>query len=105
MVLSGRRGWRSICVSGIVGTIFRYDPTPSSIVLPLVHVLLNKRRGRRVMAQNKIEKCAHPGCECTAQQGSKYCSPYCEIAGDVSSIACECGHAECTVGATAKATG
>jgi len=30
------------------------------------------------MAEKKIEKCAHPGCNCPAAPGSKYCGAYCE---------------------------
>jgi len=30
------------------------------------------------MAEKKIEKCAHPGCNCPAAEGSKYCGAYCE---------------------------
>jgi hypothetical protein len=30
------------------------------------------------MAEKKIEKCAHPGCNCPAAKGSKYCGTYCE---------------------------
>jgi len=46
------------------------------------------------MAEKK-DKCAHPGCECSVAEGSKYCSPYCESVGSRVSIACECGHAGC----------
>jgi len=53
------------------------------------------------MAEKKPEKCAHPGCECTAAKDSKYCSEYCEmVAVNHLSIACECGHAECAAGET-----
>jgi hypothetical protein len=47
------------------------------------------------MAEKKALKCAHPGCECPVAKGSKYCSPYCESAGTLMSIACNCGHSEC----------
>jgi hypothetical protein len=32
------------------------------------------------------EKCAHPACDCPAQEGEKYCSPYCHDAGDLTEI-------------------
>jgi hypothetical protein len=41
------------------------------------------------MAEKKIEKCAHPGCNCPTAQGNKYCSDYCESIGKQPSIACE----------------
>jgi len=47
------------------------------------------------MAQKKSGKCAHPGCECPVAEGSMYCSRYCESAGTLLSIACNCGHSEC----------
>ena len=28
------------------------------------------------MAEKKAGKCAHPGCECRAPKGTKFCSPY-----------------------------
>jgi hypothetical protein len=46
------------------------------------------------MATNP-EKCAHPSCQCTATEGSKYCSTYCEGEAKTSDIICSCGHAEC----------
>ncbi len=57
------------------------------------------------MTEKKIEKCAHPGCNCPAAQGAKYCSDYCESIGKQPSIACECGHAECAAGETVGSTG
>jgi hypothetical protein len=30
------------------------------------------------MAEKKIEKCAHPGCNCPAAPSSQYCGAYCE---------------------------
>jgi hypothetical protein len=50
------------------------------------------------MAETKVEKCAHPGCNCPVSKGGKYCSDYCESIGKQSSIACECGHAGCGTG-------
>ena len=41
------------------------------------------------------EKCAHPACNCPAPQGEKYCSGYCHDAGDLTELACNCGHAGC----------
>ena len=55
------------------------------------------------MAEKKIEKCAHPGCECTVPKGSKYCSPYCEGVGNRPAIACNCGHTKCAAGETVNA--
>lgn len=46
---------------------------------------------------DKKNKCAHPACDCTVPDGTKYCSPYCDDAGDTTEIACNCGHASCTV--------
>ena len=43
------------------------------------------------------KKCAHPSCKCQAEEDSKYCSPYCEAAGDTTEIACNCGHSNCGV--------
>jgi acetone carboxylase gamma subunit len=52
------------------------------------------------MAKEKTGKCTHPGCECPVPKGSRYCSTYCESAGNRLSIACECGHAECAASET-----
>lgn len=57
------------------------------------------------MAEKKVQECAHPGCNCTAPKGSKYCSDYCEASADRPSIACECGHVECAGAETASASG
>src|SRR6266700_2830993 len=65
--------------------------------------VLRKRGKERPMAERKLEKCAHPGCECTVQKGTKYCSEYCESIADRPSIACECGHAQCAAGEAAGA--
>jgi hypothetical protein len=53
------------------------------------------------MADSNTKKCAHPGCNCHAAEGSKYCGAYCEGAAGRPSVQCECGHAGCTPGATA----
>jgi hypothetical protein len=47
------------------------------------------------MSETKVEKCAHPGCDCTVEKGKEYCSDYCESLGKQPSIACECEHAGC----------
>ena len=47
--------------------------------------------------------CAHGVCNCPAEQGSDYCSPYCEEVGhttnktldDAEEIICDCGHPTC----------
>lgn len=41
------------------------------------------------------KKCEHPACACPASADSDYCSTYCEGAGDISDITCNCGHAHC----------
>jgi hypothetical protein len=46
-------------------------------------------------------KCAHPTCNCPAAQGEKYCSTYCQDAGDLTEIACNCGHRGCVEQAVA----
>jgi hypothetical protein len=43
--------------------------------------------------KNTAPKCAHPGCNCPARPGEKYCSDLCENL--VGSDMCACGHAEC----------
>lgn len=48
------------------------------------------------MADDKKQKmCAHPGCTCPADEGSKYCSAYCQGTGDVAEIDCNCGCPTC----------
>jgi hypothetical protein len=54
------------------------------------------------MAENR--KCAHPGCNCTTSNNSKYCSQTCQAAGDRREETCGCGHASCGAGADAKRT-
>lgn len=44
---------------------------------------------------SKLDKCAHPGCNCPPAANSKYCSEYCERAGDTIEIKCNCMHAAC----------
>jgi hypothetical protein len=48
---------------------------------------------------NDRKKCAHPSCECRAEEGSKYCSQYCKDAGGTMELSCNCGHAGCALGA------
>lgn len=48
------------------------------------------------MANQETKKCARPGCECDAREGSKFCGAYCEGAGDTLEVMCACGHAGCT---------
>ena len=48
------------------------------------------------MPEKKLEKCAHPGCNCPAAKNSKYCGTYCEGSAGRPSIACNCGHPECS---------
>jgi hypothetical protein len=45
------------------------------------------------------KKCEHPGCNCLAQEGSKYCGAYCE-SNDTPDITCGCGHPSCKVTAS-----
>ena len=47
------------------------------------------------MTENHRDKCAHPGCNCPAAEGSKYYGAYCEGSAEHPSIACNCGHEEC----------
>jgi hypothetical protein len=34
------------------------------------------------MAEAKVDKCAHLGCECPVANGVQFCSDYCESVGD-----------------------
>jgi len=43
------------------------------------------------------KKCAHPACDCLAEEGSKYCSQYCKDAGDTMELSCNCGHQGCAL--------
>lgn len=49
------------------------------------------------MSTEKKDKCAHPACQCIARAGSKYCSQYCEDAGDIVELSCNCEHQGCAV--------
>jgi hypothetical protein len=45
--------------------------------------------------------CAHTGCRCEVEPGTRYCSDYCEEHGDhADDHACECGHDACATAAT-----
>ncbi len=46
----------------------------------------------------ETEKCAHPPCRCAVSGEDKYCSQYCEDAGeDETEISCDCRHPGCSV--------
>jgi hypothetical protein len=45
----------------------------------------------------KSKKCAHPACACLVDKDTKYCSQYCEDAGNTTEISCNCAHAGCAV--------
>jgi len=77
----------------------KFDDTEDC--LRLLAVVLNEGKGF-VMAEKKAEKCAHPGCNCPAAKRSKYCGAYCQASASRPSIACNCGHSECTAGGTAQ---
>lgn len=49
----------------------------------------------------KKTKCAHPSCNCSAADGSKYCSQYCKDAGNTMELSCNCGHEGCALEAAA----
>jgi hypothetical protein len=57
------------------------------------------------MAEKKLDKCAHAGCECAVPKGSKYCSFYCESMFNQPYGTCKCTHAECVTKEKAKAAG
>ena len=43
------------------------------------------------------QKCAHPACRCTVGDDQRYCSQFCEDAGDEVDISCDCGHPGCSL--------
>jgi len=43
----------------------------------------------------KTKKCDNPTCDCAPSDGSKYCSAYCEGAGEGTNVVCHCGHTGC----------
>ena len=45
----------------------------------------------------EAKKCAHPACTCQVGPDQKYCSQYCKDAGGTMEIACNCGHAGCSM--------
>ena len=47
------------------------------------------------MEPQTAAKCAHLGCNCAPAPGTKFCSEYCERAGDVIEIRCGCPHPGC----------
>ena len=49
------------------------------------------------MVTEKKDKCAHPACNCVPRDGGKYCSQYCEDAGSIIELSCNCEHAGCAV--------
>ena len=56
------------------------------------------------MAEEKVEKCAHPGCN-WVEKGKKHCSDYCESIGKQPSISCGCNHALCAADTAASTAG
>ena len=46
------------------------------------------------MADEK-KMCAHPGCSCPADEGSNYCSAFCEGVGKTPTIDRNCGCPTC----------
>src|SRR4029077_8715791 len=66
-----------------------------------------ERRARRwIMAEKKADECAHPGCNCPAAKGSKYCGPHWEsVPINHLAAACECGYAGCAAGKAVGAAG
>jgi hypothetical protein len=52
-------------------------------------------RGNVMAEQQGDRKCAHEGCECMARPGNKYCSDYCQRAGHMTELHCNCQHPEC----------
>jgi hypothetical protein len=41
--------------------------------------------------------CQHPACNCPVPEGETYCSTYCEDAGDIEELSCNCQHAGCAL--------
>ena len=46
---------------------------------------------------DKQEKCAHPSCNCTAVQDSKFYSAVCEGNAGRADTICGCNHPQCKV--------
>lgn len=54
----------------------------------------------RPMNYPEQNTCAHIPCSCLVSPGERYCSDACEEAGSEEvEIACDCGHATCSVAA------
>ena len=47
-------------------------------------------------AQSGSKKCAHPSCDCRVEGNKRYCSEYCEKAGTMTELHCNCKHAACS---------
>jgi hypothetical protein len=45
--------------------------------------------------EDRDRKCKHPSCDCRVSGDEKYCSEYCENAGDITEIGCGCEHPPC----------
>ena len=52
----------------------------------------------------KQKKCDHPACTCIVSEDTDYCSQYCEDAGDITELSCNCAHAGCAVEESQPAT-
>ena len=39
---------------------------------------------------SETKKCAHSACSCSVSDGKKYCSTSCEMAKNVTELACRC---------------
>jgi hypothetical protein len=47
------------------------------------------------MEEQKDRRCAHVGCPCPADPGSKYCSEQCSRTNGAANVACTCTHELC----------
>jgi hypothetical protein len=47
--------------------------------------------------EKETKKCEHPACDCRVAKGMRYCSQYCEDAGETIELSCNCGHAGCAL--------
>jgi len=56
-------------------------------------------RSKRLTAEEgtmaDTKKCAHPACNCTVENGEKYCSTYCRDAKNTVELMCNCQHPGC----------
>ncbi len=50
------------------------------------------------MAEETTVTCGHGACDCSPEEGSKYCSEYCQEAekSHVTEIGCGCQHSGCS---------